>query len=94
MKELSGTASNYYAIENDKGNFKAQAELIVVVSEPDWKVVINGLIRERISEHYRITMSQSGVKLLIKTLMEIEKELEVLNKKLSQISGQASQTSS
>jgi hypothetical protein len=76
MKELSGTARNYYFVETDKDSWKPQVELIVIVSEPTYRLGQAELIRERISEHYRISMNRKGIALLIKELMDIDKDLE------------------
>lgn len=86
MKELSGTARNYYWIEADKDKLKPQVELILVLSEPEYRLGPDELIRERICETLRASMSRRGVALLLKTLLEIEQELETMEKLTASVS--------
>jgi hypothetical protein len=76
MKELSGTSRNYYLVETDDEGWKPHVELILIVSEPSYRLGPGELIRERISDHYRLSTNRKGVLGLIKTLMEVDKDLE------------------
>lgn len=82
MKELSGTARNYYCTVDDNGALKPQVELVIIVSEPQWRIAADDIIRERISETLRLSTNQKGVKLLLQALMEADKELEKLEQRL------------
>ncbi len=86
MKELSGTARNYYWTEGADDKLKPQVELIVVVSEPQFRLGPDEMIRERVCESYRIGMGSRGVKMLMKELLEIEQELETMEKLTASVS--------
>ena len=75
MKELSGTARNYYLSETDS-EWKPQVEIIIVVSEPSYRIGASEIVKERLSEHYRISTNRRGVAMLMKELMDIDKDLE------------------
>jgi hypothetical protein len=81
MKEFAATARNIVCGLSEEGDILPRAELIIVVSEPQYRLGPDDLIRERVSESYRIQLSRAGAKMLIQTLMEIDKELESLEKR-------------
>lgn len=81
MKELTGTARNYYFLNDDDDKLTAQCEIILIVSEPQYRLGAGELIRERVSETMRVGINRKGVKLLIATLTEIDKDLEEMEKK-------------
>ena len=89
MKELSGTARNCYCTVDDDGALKPQVELVIIVSEPQWRIGADDMIRERVSETVRLSTNQKGVKLLLKALMEADKELEKLEQRLSSVKKEA-----
>ena len=92
MKELSGTARNYYYTVDDDGDLKLQIELVVIVSEPQWRIGANGMIRERVSETLRISTNQKGIKLLLKDLMEADNNLEKLEQLVNPLKKEADLT--
>lgn len=80
MKELSGTARNYYLSESDKG-FVPMVELVIITSEPQWHFGAGDLVRERVPETFRLAMVRGSVKELMRNLMEVDEELALLEKK-------------
>lgn len=80
MKELSGMARNYYLAEGDKG-FVPMVELVLVTSEPQWHFGAGDLVREREPETYRVGMTRRALKELIKNILEIDQELEAMEKR-------------
>lgn len=88
MKVLSGTARNYYCTADD-GELKPQVELVLIVSEPQWRVGVDGIIRERASETLRLSTNQKGVKLLLKALTEADEELEKLEQQVKPVKKEA-----
>jgi hypothetical protein len=80
MKELSGTARNYYLAENDNG-FVPMVELVLILSEPQWHFGAGDLVRERIPETFRVAMTRGSVKELMRNLLEVDEELVLLDKK-------------
>jgi len=77
MKELSGTARNF-AIVKDEGEYHATVELILIVSEPQYRFTVGEMVRERVPETIRITTNHGGVKRLIERLQEIDEEFTVV----------------
>lgn len=76
MKELCGTARNYMMVETVKHELIAHVELILVVFEPQYKIIENDMRMERKFETIRIVTSRTGVKNLINTLKEIDADLQ------------------
>ncbi len=80
MKELSGTSRNFFFTPRDE-KLVPQVELIIVVSEPTYELTVDaGLNQNRIAETLRITTNRTGLKKLIESLLEIDKELEEMEK--------------
>jgi hypothetical protein len=79
MKELSGTARNF-AIVKDEGEYHATVELILVVSEPQYRFTVGEMVRERIPETIRFTTNHGGVKRLIERLKEIDEEFDTVER--------------
>ena len=79
MKELSGTARNYCLAETSEG-FIPQVEFIMVITEPQYRFTTGELIRERVPETWRLSMSRRSISQLILTLNEIDDELKLLEK--------------
>ena len=81
MKELSGTARNYaMVIDADNGKKELTVELILVLSEPQYRLAADGLVRERISESVRVSMCRKSLKSLLATIIEIDEEMEHVDK--------------
>jgi hypothetical protein len=83
MKEFAGTARNIIFAQNDDDSISPRVELIIIGTEPTWKLGVDDMIRERISETYRLTFSRKGIKMLTKSLLDIDKELEKLEKQFA-----------
>ena len=79
MKELSGTARNF-AIVKDEGEYHATVELILIVSEPQYRFSVGEMVRERMPETIRITTNHGGVKRLIERLKEIDEEFDTVER--------------
>lgn len=75
MKELSGTARNLALVKED-GEYHPVVELIFVVSEPAYKFTVGEMVRERVPDTIRISTNIGGVRRVIESLKDIEKELE------------------
>jgi hypothetical protein len=78
MKELSGTSHNLFFTDEHK----PMAEIILVISEPEWRIGVDDLVRERKSENVRIVFGIQNIKSLIKVLSVIEKDLDQMLPKL------------
>lgn len=78
MKELCGTARNYMLIKTTEEHFTPSVELILIVSEPHYKLNIGNLDFERQFQTIRVCTSRVGVRNLIKTLVEIDSDFELL----------------
>jgi len=81
MKEFVGTARNLYIAQREDETPSVRAEFVVVTSEPTWILGIDGLIRERATESFRFTLNRGGVKLLMKSLADIDRDLEDMEKR-------------
>ena len=77
MKELSGTASNYCLAKTQDG-YIPQVEFIMVVTEPQYRFVTSEMIRERVPETWRLSMSRKSLAELVRTLAEIADEMAAL----------------
>jgi ribosomal protein S3AE len=77
MKELSGTARNYCLAETQDG-YIPQVEFIMVVTEPQYHFVTSEMIRERVPETWRLSMSKKSLAELMRTLAEIADEMAAL----------------
>jgi hypothetical protein len=73
MKEIIGTAANIYYTKYDKEKpYEPQMELIVVVSEPVYRVDESGeLIRQRTTESIRFSSSFDGMKKFAGKILEM-----------------------
>ncbi len=78
MRELIAVARNIVATKKDDGTYEDRLELILVVSEPNYRMDASGrLINERGQlETMRILMSCGGVKHVIEALTEYLAEIE------------------
>ena len=81
MKELAGTAQNYHYLENDKHQLLPMAELVIVLSEPQYHLTADELVRERDSSSIRIGMNLKAVLTILATLLEIKQELEKMEER-------------
>ena len=76
MKELSGTACNYYYTDkNEKGKQEPIVEMILILSEKQYNLEPDELTRKRVAETIRFITPQGGVKKLLSHLLEIDKQL-------------------
>lgn len=78
MKELANIARNVSYLKDKEGAYRPFVELILVVSEPEYKTTNTGdMVRERKSETLRVGMLASGVHHLRDYLDELITELAV-----------------
>lgn len=81
MKELIGNASNVYYVTKDGENFTPQVEIILIVSEPQFRIGGGGqFIRERITETFRFTTSCEQLKNLSVNFAELADEMDLQGK--------------
>lgn len=77
MKEFMGTSINISLVEMESGDFLANAELVVLVSEPTYTASPAGeLIRQREMGHYRFALTSRAMRKFIKSLEEYAGEME------------------
>jgi hypothetical protein len=72
MKELSGVSANYIPYLADKG-FVAAAEVVIVVSEPQYNAAME---KSRVAESFRFLASAESIRDLCKSLTKIAGESE------------------
>lgn len=77
MKEFMGNSVNISLIEMESGAWRANAELVVLVSEPTYTVSPAGeMIRQREMGHFRFALTQRAMRTFIKNLTEYADEME------------------
>ena len=84
MKELLAHASNFlFAPDYDadqKTRLKARVELILVCSEPEYSVGVEGLTRRREVSSTRVMCSHQALRDMGKQLIALAEEAEALEK--------------
>jgi hypothetical protein len=78
MKELIGTGSNiYYTRNGETGNFEPQAEVVLMLSEPQYVFKSGKIQKSRATvKTFRFTASPAGIGVLLKTLVETMEQIE------------------
>jgi hypothetical protein len=77
MKELIGTATNIaFTLDTETGEFKPSAEIILMLSEPQYTVTDEGVERGRDVETFRFMSSAGGMGMLMKSLMDLHEEMK------------------
>ena len=77
MKEPASLAANYYAYIDRAGKLHPQAEVALVLAEPQYRVDLGGdMIRERKTETTRFAASPDGLRQMAKRLEEFAEDLE------------------
>lgn len=90
MKEYIGNSINISLVEMDNGAFRANAELIVVVSEPSYSISLGGeMIRQREVDHFRFAVTSRALRVLIKNLSEYADEMEKTEKHFESVTQSA-----
>jgi len=89
MKELAGTAVNFCLLEGEKEPLIPMAEIIFVLSEPQYQPDGGGgLARIRSTEVVRFSVGLKPLKGLIKTLQEYEEEMIALKDRVKPTEGE------
>jgi hypothetical protein len=81
MKEIFGTARNFYNSDCQNGTMPV-VEWILVLSEPEYRVENDKVVKVRVPNTVRIAMHRDTVRALLKELVEIDGELEAREAKL------------
>ncbi len=81
MKALTGNARNLILAEAPEGKLIALIEVVLIVSEPKFKVSLDGFDREREVEDFRFTASAEGLRNLSKSLLEMVDDAEALEER-------------
>lgn len=77
MKELLSAASNVFFREGDDGEMKRHHEIVLVLSEPTFKVDAAGqIVRERMTETMRFVASDAALLALAADFLERAKPEE------------------
>jgi hypothetical protein len=77
VKEFMGTSINISLVEMESGDYRANAELVVLVSEPTYTVSPAGeMIRQREMGHYRFALTSRAMRSFIKSLVEYADAME------------------
>lgn len=83
MKELVGTAVNFALAEGAKDGFVGTAEIIMVLSEPQYHVDMSGQMnRSRSIEQFRFAASVKGLRSFAKSFNEYADALAALEKRV------------
>jgi hypothetical protein len=86
MKEYMGNSINISLIKLEDGNYRAQSELIVVVSEPTYTISPAGeMIRQRQMDHFRFSVGTHSLRAFIKSLEEYADEMEATEKRFTTV---------
>jgi hypothetical protein len=76
MKELAATAMNRVIIEDGEGGIKAHAEIVIVATEPTYRLGNDrNLLRERVASEFRFMCSEKGLRDTAASLIEWADEL-------------------
>jgi len=81
MKEFIGLSRNLQLVDTDDGLI-AQAEIVLIVSEPHWsRDEAGSLVRSRRNEMLRFSTGVSGANQLAETFLKFASEMESLEKR-------------
>jgi hypothetical protein len=82
VKEFMGNSVNISLIEMESGDYRANAELVVIVSEPTYTVSPAGeMIRQREMGHFRFALTSRAMRSFIKNLTEYADEMDKTEKR-------------
>jgi hypothetical protein len=80
MKELIATNCNHSIAISDDGEMTPVVEIIIVVSEPVYKLVDDKIERQRITETIRVSTCKEGLRGLIESLTGYADRIERMDK--------------
>lgn len=81
MKELCSLARNLHLVVADSG-LVPQAEMILVVSEPSYRLEGTAVVKTRAAETFRVSVCRESLKNLIEYLNGVDDELRQLEEVL------------
>lgn len=88
MKEFIGCSVNIGLVELESGAFGATAEVVLVLSEPNYSVSSAGeMVRSREVSHLRFGSRTRGLRALIKSLGEYADEMDATEKRCVVVQG-------
>lgn len=90
MKELRGSAINISFVEEEEGKYRALAEVVIVRSEPTYRVDDGGsLIRQRAVDEVRFATTAAGLRDMIKRFTDWADDMEDREKTLADMLGES-----
>lgn len=78
MKELTGFAMNVLGRQAEDGRLVPVAEVILIATEPQYRLTIDGMVRDRLAETVRVVADVKQLRRLSDALGEYANELEAI----------------